>query len=146
TNYSQIIEFISLNFLNNSYYLKYAQEGESSIGIGLFVITAPYLLPGLLLYKRLSKNNKSFDLYMFLIIIYLIMRLIGYFGASSLNRIAYFFNTPAIWLIPYYYRELKRNKYLYWVPFVSIAGIMIYWYFTFIVGGGAGTMPYTSIF
>lgn len=145
-NYSAIVEFVSQNILNDGYYLKYAQEVESELGFGLLIISIPFLLPGIVFYKKLSDRNSSFDLYLFLTIISFLLRLIGYFGAPNLNRIGYFFNVASIWLIPFYFTELKSSRKWYWVPILSIIGILIYWYYTFIIEAGAGTIPYNTIF
>lgn len=145
-NYTFIIQFFSEQILKNPYYLKYAQPGETNFGIGLFIIFAPYIIPGLIFYNKFSKLNKSFELFFFLTIVSFIIRLVGYFGADHLNRIAYFLNVASIWLIPYYTSMLIKKLKWFWIPIISIGGVIIYWYITFILNGGAGTEVYTTIF
>lgn len=144
-NYQQIIFFFSNYILDSSYYLQYAKGGEVNLGIGWFVIYSPYILPGLVFFKKLSKDT-SFRFYYFLLIIGFILKLTIYFGGAFLDRVADFFLIVVVWLVPYYYKVFKKSRYLFWIPMWAVINSLVYWYVIYINNGASETIPYITIF
>lgn len=144
-NYQTFIEFIGINILRNPYYLHYAQSEAVDMGIGLFIIYAPTVMLGAIFYNKLNSINSNFKFYYFLLIIGFILRLLPYFGASSLERIADYFLVSQVWLVPFYYRTFNVKNYSVLFSNFLIIFYMIHWFYLVIVLGGAGTVPYTTI-
>lgn len=145
-NYQPIIQYASINIFEDPKYLRYATGVEPSIGIGLFVIFAPFILPGLVYYKELINEDSRFKFYFFMFLSGYIIKFVGYFGGEYLNRIAEHFIVVLVWLIPYYYSYFKKRKETYLIAVSILVWTVLYWYINFIYIGTHQTVPYISIF
>lgn len=146
-NYQIIVEVISIEILNTDKYLYLARDSERNIALGAFVLYAPHLLVGFIFYEGLMRENKSFKLFYFLLVIGYLMGFLPAFGAPMpLRRIANFFTAANIWLVPYYYQYFKTKTNYSWLIPLLIFYVLLTWYAMYILGGNADTVPYNTIF
>ncbi|WP_442263717.1 EpsG family protein [Tissierella sp.] len=146
-NYDILISFVSVNILKTNYYLHYiAESNQTSFGIGLFIINAPFILPGIIFYKRLVKIDERFSLIFFMINVGFILKFTGYIGAKYLNRISDVFFIAVVLIVPFYYKLFKEKTNSFIIGPSLILYIIIYWGYLYIYLASHQTVPYTTIF
>ena len=59
-NHELILDFYINYIIRDTYYSHYLHNAESSFGLGIFLINMPFILPGLIFYKRLNKMDQRF--------------------------------------------------------------------------------------
>ena len=84
-NLSSILEWVIKLFPSLGQYEMYIGQ-RFEFGLGAIVLQLPYLLPGMLFYRKLTRDNPRFRFFIDLMLIGIILRYAGYFGVYYLNR------------------------------------------------------------
>ncbi|BCI61255.1 EpsG family protein [Solibaculum mannosilyticum] len=115
-------------------------------GIGTIAVQMPYLLPGLLFYRKLTKDNPTFRFYVDLMVVGIILRYAGYFGVYYLNRFSLYFIIPAQFLLTGCYAKAMKAYRQRWIVVVLGLYIFGYWFWYYGLEGFNDTVPFTNIF
>ncbi|CAM2899559.1 EpsG family protein [Salinicoccus roseus] len=146
-NYGVILDFLLNIFTDFSYYSKYLpDQSVGGLGLGLIAFNAPLIIPGILFYKRLVKNDERFRFYFFFLLVGVLIKFVGYFGADHLNRVADPFFIAVVLIVPYYYKYLKKNEIEYFLGMLIILFIISLWFYNYIFLGQNETIPFRTIF
>lgn len=145
-NFETLLNIVSQYFIDFSYYNRYTSDEEARFGIGVFVLNAPFFIPGILYNKRLTTYSKKFSLYFFILTIGFLIRFIGYLGSDYIGRLADLFFISNVMIIPYYFRVLKRSDLEYVIKYGVLLFIIINWIYLYIILGRHGTVPYMTIY
>lgn len=144
-NYNTILYPVFKSVDSLSYYANYFRATKAfEWSIGIFARTLPFLLPGLMLYKKLKEQNRLLLLFN-LVFLGCIIRLTAYTTVYYTERIALYFLLPQVVLVPWYCRQLKKRKQS-WLGAVILACVVFLWIYDFFMMGVGETVPYVSVF
>lgn len=129
-----------------SYYADSYLRADSlfNIGLGFFVRTFPFVIAGIVFWKKIIQFP-SMILYFNLVIIGSISLLSSYKGAGPTERISYYFLSALIIFVPFIYRESKKSGHRY-IGYAVLGVIIFLWFWDFIYMGRNETIPYRWVF
>ncbi|SIS82861.1 EpsG family protein [Salimicrobium salexigens] len=146
-NYGVILEYTLSIFTSFSYYSQYLpDENQGDLGIGLILVNAPFVVPGIIFYKRFVKYDSRFKFYFFFLLIGVIIQFVAYLGAGLFDRISDLFFITVVLIVPYYYKCLKKNEFEYSLSIIIVLFVVFIWFYSYIYLGNNETIPFRSIF
>ncbi len=144
-NLSSVLEWVIKLVPSLGQYEMYINQ-RVEFGLGAIVIQLPYLLPGMLFYRKLTRDNPRFRFFIDLMLIGIILRYAGYFGVYYLNRFSFYFTIPAQVLLSGCYIKAMKAYRQRWVIALLMAYVVGYWILYYGIQGASGTVPFTNIF
>src|SRR5699024_8630160 len=135
-NYDILLNFIVNISTDFSYYTRYLSDKEGvSFGLGLILLNAPYVVPGILFYKRFTKHNYRFKFYFFFLLVGVFIQFVGYTGAEHLHRIADTFFVSVVVIVPFYYKHLNKSGLERLLGITILLFIIFTWFYYYIYLG-----------
>ncbi len=147
--FSGILEYtISVfNIDAMSYYAKYSSgEGRPiSVALKILVLYIPLVIPGLVYYKKLKLQDKSFSINYSLVVIGIIVKVLATMQTTYVDRTAEYLLIASVMVIPTYMKLFSRDKnYLFYLGTISY--LLMFWIYNYFIVLNHGTVPYNWIF
>lgn len=148
-SFSSILEYVisitNVDAIN--YYSKYASgEGRSiSVALKILVMYIPLAIPGLIYYRKLKLQDKSFPMYYSLVVIGIIVKVLAIMQTTYVDRVAEYLLIASVMLIPTYMKLFSRDKnYLFYLGMITY--LFMFWIYNYFIVLNHGTVPYQWIF